>query len=238
MRKKFPVGRRRLEPLGILVFSIIMVISFLQILQESVKKLLPGGPKVAAGLPPTAIGALAATIVIKGIIWFGCIRVKTTQVQALAQGALPGNSRRRNLLTDGGKTARPMSSSTRYRCCSPCWVTSSTSGGWIPSALGCCLCSSSTTGPKHRSPTSSDSRVLQSMIGYSRKLRSWHGDLHQSSSPTRPSRLIMLETAYGWRSISCSIQIHDWITHMTLQKLYNTVVKVAIPDIWHKIDLF
>ncbi|KAL8919641.1 MAG: hypothetical protein Q9208_006673 [Pyrenodesmia sp. 3 TL-2023] len=85
LRKKFPVGRRRLEPLGILVFSIIMVISFLQILQESVKKLLPGGPKVAAGLPPTAIGALAATIVIKGIIWFGCIRVKTTQVQALAQ---------------------------------------------------------------------------------------------------------------------------------------------------------
>ncbi|KAL8840886.1 MAG: hypothetical protein Q9170_001150 [Blastenia crenularia] len=85
LRKKFPVGRQRLEPLGILVFSIIMVISFLQILQESIKKLLPGGPKEAAGLPPTAIGALVATVVIKGIIWFGCIRVKTTQVQALAQ---------------------------------------------------------------------------------------------------------------------------------------------------------
>lgn len=86
LRKKFPVGRQRLEPLGILVFSIIMVISFLQILQESVKKLLPGGPRVAAGLPPTAIGALVATVVIKGIIGIGCVRVKTTQVQALAQG--------------------------------------------------------------------------------------------------------------------------------------------------------
>ncbi|KAL8726182.1 MAG: hypothetical protein Q9181_006153 [Wetmoreana brouardii] len=85
LRKKFPVGRRRLEPLGILVFSIIMVISFLQILQESVKKLLPGSPRVAAGLPPTAIGALVATVVIKGIIGLGCMRVKTTQVQALAQ---------------------------------------------------------------------------------------------------------------------------------------------------------
>ncbi|KAL9584722.1 MAG: hypothetical protein Q9203_004555 [Teloschistes exilis] len=85
LRKKFPVGRQRLEPLGILVFSIIMVISFLQILQESVKKLLPGGPRVAAGLPPTAIGALVATVVIKGIIGIGCVRVKTTQVQALAQ---------------------------------------------------------------------------------------------------------------------------------------------------------
>ena len=86
LRAKFPVGRRRLEPLGILVFSIIMIISFLQILQESVKKLLPGSPRVAAGLPPIAIGALAATVAVKGIIWFGCIRVKTTQVQALAQG--------------------------------------------------------------------------------------------------------------------------------------------------------
>ncbi|KAI9867982.1 MAG: hypothetical protein M1823_009097, partial [Watsoniomyces obsoletus] len=36
LSRRFPVGRRRLEPLGILVFSIIMVISFLQILQESV----------------------------------------------------------------------------------------------------------------------------------------------------------------------------------------------------------
>ncbi|KAL8688591.1 MAG: hypothetical protein Q9218_005539 [Villophora microphyllina] len=85
LRKKFPVGRQRLEPLGILVFSIIMVISFLQILQESVKKLLPGGPRVAAGLPPTAIGALVGTVVLKGIIGLGCVRVKTTQVQALAQ---------------------------------------------------------------------------------------------------------------------------------------------------------
>ncbi|KAL6717912.1 hypothetical protein ACLMJK_003997 [Lecanora helva] len=85
LRYKFPVGRRRLEPLGILVFSIIMIISFLQILQESVKKLLPGGPREAATLPPVAIGALVATVVVKGIIWIGCIRVKTTQVQALAQ---------------------------------------------------------------------------------------------------------------------------------------------------------
>lgn len=89
LQYKFPVGRRRLEPLGILVFSIIMVISFLQILQESVTKLLPGGPREAATLPPVAIGALVATIVVKGTIWFGCIRVETTQVQALAQGTYP-----------------------------------------------------------------------------------------------------------------------------------------------------
>lgn len=84
LQKRFPVGRRRLEPLGILVFSIIMVISFLQILQESVQKLMPL-EGTAEKLPGVAIGALAATIGVKGIIWFGCIPIKTTQVQALAQ---------------------------------------------------------------------------------------------------------------------------------------------------------
>ena len=84
LQKKFPVGRKRLEPLGILVFSIIMVISFVQILQESVEKLLPLKGK-AEELPAVAVGALVATVAVKGIIWFGCIPIKTTQVQALAQ---------------------------------------------------------------------------------------------------------------------------------------------------------
>ncbi|ORX98187.1 hypothetical protein BCR34DRAFT_641257 [Clohesyomyces aquaticus] len=85
LQKKFPVGRRRLEPIGILVFSIIMIVSFVQILQESVQKLLPSGEHKTANLPPAAIFAMVATIVVKGIIWVGCVRVKTTQVQALAQ---------------------------------------------------------------------------------------------------------------------------------------------------------
>lgn len=84
LQRKFPVGRKRLEPLGILVFSIIMVISFAQILQESVEKIMPLKGK-AESLPPVAIGAMGATILIKGIIWFGCKPIKTTQVQALAQ---------------------------------------------------------------------------------------------------------------------------------------------------------
>lgn len=84
LRRHFPVGRKRLEPIGILVFSIIMVISFLQILRESVEKLIPLKGK-AEELPAIAVAALLATIVVKGIIWFGCIPIKTTQVQALAQ---------------------------------------------------------------------------------------------------------------------------------------------------------
>lgn len=85
LSRRFPVGRQRLEPLGILVFSIIMVISFVQILQESVQKLLPNGDHEIATLPAVAIGSMAGTIVIKGIIGIGCYRIKTTQVQALWQ---------------------------------------------------------------------------------------------------------------------------------------------------------
>lgn len=90
LRSKFPVGRRRLEPLGILVFSIIMIISFLKILEESFNKLKSGieegkGPKDAEALSGPAIGALVGTIVIKGIIGLGCMKIKTSQVQALAQ---------------------------------------------------------------------------------------------------------------------------------------------------------
>ena len=62
-----------------------MVISFAQILQESVEKLLPSGKHTTAQLSNVAVFAMVANIVVKGIVWFGCIPIKTTQVQALAQ---------------------------------------------------------------------------------------------------------------------------------------------------------
>ncbi|CAN8101974.1 unnamed protein product [Discula destructiva] len=85
LQRRFPVGRRRLEPLGILVFSIFMILSFAQILQEAVSKLMPQGEHDIVSLGTLAMGAMIATIVVKGVIWFGCIKIKTTQVQALAQ---------------------------------------------------------------------------------------------------------------------------------------------------------
>ncbi|KAK4136004.1 hypothetical protein BT67DRAFT_375904 [Trichocladium antarcticum] len=85
LQLKYPVGRRRLEPIGILVFSVIMVVSFGHILQESVSKLVPGGARNVAALPPVAIAAMAANAVIKGLIGLGCRHVQTTQVRALVQ---------------------------------------------------------------------------------------------------------------------------------------------------------
>ncbi|KAK2592389.1 hypothetical protein QQS21_009908 [Conoideocrella luteorostrata] len=84
LRRRFPVGKRRLEPIGILVFSIIMVISFLQILEESVQRMMPPHAQIEV-LSTVAIISLVATIVIKGVIGLGCMPIKTTQVQALVQ---------------------------------------------------------------------------------------------------------------------------------------------------------
>lgn len=62
-----------------------MVVSFLQILQESVTKIMPGAPHKATTLPNVAIFAMLITVIVKGIIGLGCLRFKTTQVQALVQ---------------------------------------------------------------------------------------------------------------------------------------------------------
>ena len=36
----FPVGKARLEPIGVLVFSVIMIVSFMQVFVEAVHRLL------------------------------------------------------------------------------------------------------------------------------------------------------------------------------------------------------
>lgn len=41
-KTKYPVGRSRLEPLGILVFSVLMIVSFFQIAIQGVQQLLAG----------------------------------------------------------------------------------------------------------------------------------------------------------------------------------------------------
>jgi hypothetical protein len=63
------------------------------------------GPHEATALPLVAVGALAAIIGLKVVIWFGCIRIKTTQVQVLAQGLVLHLVPR--AVTDSRKTIRP-----------------------------------------------------------------------------------------------------------------------------------
>jgi divalent metal cation (Fe/Co/Zn/Cd) transporter len=39
-RHQFPVGKARLEPLGVLVFSVIMIVSFIQVASQAVARLV------------------------------------------------------------------------------------------------------------------------------------------------------------------------------------------------------
>lgn len=83
----YPVGRRRLEPLGVLVFSVIMITSFFQVLLECFNRLTgPDHSIVQLGIP--AIVIMASTVFIKLGCWFWCRLIKNSSVQALAQDAM------------------------------------------------------------------------------------------------------------------------------------------------------
>lgn len=84
---QYPVGRRRLEPIGVLVFSVIMVTSFFQVALECFSRLNSGDHSIIElGLP--AIIIMSTTVLIKAACWFWCRLVKNSSVQALAQDAM------------------------------------------------------------------------------------------------------------------------------------------------------
>jgi hypothetical protein len=84
---QYPVGRRRLEPIGVLVFSIIMVTSFFQVALECFNRLNSGDHSIIElGLP--AIIIMSSTVLIKAACWLWCRLIKNSSVQALAQDAM------------------------------------------------------------------------------------------------------------------------------------------------------
>lgn len=83
----YPIGRRRLEPIGVLVFSVIMMTSFVQVALEGFNK-LTGDDHTVVRLTALAIAIMAATVVIKFLCWLWCRLIKNSSVQALAQDAM------------------------------------------------------------------------------------------------------------------------------------------------------
>lgn len=86
----YPVGRRRLEPIGVLVFSVIMITSFFQVSLQCLERLTSSSPSshaiVHLTLPATLI--MASTVLIKLGCYFWCRLIRNSSVQALAQDAL------------------------------------------------------------------------------------------------------------------------------------------------------
>lgn len=81
---KYPTGKQRMEPLGVVIFSVFMIAMFLQVGVEGVKRLL-GGANEAFALDRTTIIIMAVTITTKTIAWQLSAAVKSNGVQALAQ---------------------------------------------------------------------------------------------------------------------------------------------------------
>jgi len=83
----YPIGKSRMEPLGIVIFAVITTTSFTQVLVASVQRLMdPENSAEVIDLSFTAMAVLLANIIIKAALWLWCRSVKgSSSVQALAQ---------------------------------------------------------------------------------------------------------------------------------------------------------
>ncbi|KAG0147901.1 hypothetical protein CROQUDRAFT_655472 [Cronartium quercuum f. sp. fusiforme G11] len=83
---QYPTGKRRMEPMGVVIFSVFMISSFVQVLVESIERLFSAS-ETALSIPFTSFIVMVITILVKGIVWLWCRRKKNTSVKALAQDA-------------------------------------------------------------------------------------------------------------------------------------------------------
>ncbi|KAJ7164706.1 cation efflux family-domain-containing protein [Mycena crocata] len=84
---KYPTGKKRFEPLGVLIFSVCMIASFSQVLVESLKKLFGAESGEIGTVSLFGKATMVATILIKSSIWVWCSRFQSSGIQALAQDA-------------------------------------------------------------------------------------------------------------------------------------------------------
>lgn len=86
-RNRYPISRRRLEPVSVLVFSVIMVTSFFQVGVTSFNR-LAGDDHTIVELSMPSIGLMAGTVIVKLLCWIWCRLIPSPSVQVLAQDAM------------------------------------------------------------------------------------------------------------------------------------------------------
>lgn len=86
-RHRYPISRRRLEPLSVLVFSVIMVTSFFQVALTSFNRLI-GDDRILVELSLPSIGLMVGTVAIKLLCWVWCRLIPSPSVQVLAHDAM------------------------------------------------------------------------------------------------------------------------------------------------------
>ncbi|KAJ5223255.1 hypothetical protein N7468_007797 [Penicillium chermesinum] len=86
-RNRYPITRRRLEPVSVLVFSVIMVTSFFQVGLSSFNRLTSEDHAIVE-LSMSSIGLMAGTVLVKLLCWIWCRLIPSPSVQVLAQDAM------------------------------------------------------------------------------------------------------------------------------------------------------
>ncbi|KAK9703640.1 hypothetical protein K7432_010627 [Basidiobolus ranarum] len=81
----YPIGKSRMEPLGIIVFSAVMITCFFQIMVSSFEKLLNLEAPESLNLSLFTIMLLVGNVIIKFFLWLWCRTMTSSSVQALAQ---------------------------------------------------------------------------------------------------------------------------------------------------------
>ena len=80
---KYPEGKTRLEPLGIVVLSVIMTVASVQLIISSVTQLVEESANPVMNPPTVAI--IASTVFVKALLFFYCRRIGQPSTSALAQ---------------------------------------------------------------------------------------------------------------------------------------------------------
>ncbi|CAG7923062.1 unnamed protein product [Penicillium olsonii] len=86
-RNRFPISRRRLEPVSVLIFSVIMVTSFFQVALSSMKQLM-GEDRTVVELSLPSLVLMGGTVLVKLLCWIWCRLIPSPSVQVLAQDAM------------------------------------------------------------------------------------------------------------------------------------------------------
>ncbi|KAJ9675899.1 hypothetical protein PVL29_024729 [Vitis rotundifolia] len=83
---RYPIGKKRMQPVGIIVFASVMATLGLQILLESVRQLISGSrSKMDGEKEKWMIGIMVSVTVVKFVLMVYCRRFKNEIVRAYAQ---------------------------------------------------------------------------------------------------------------------------------------------------------
>ncbi|KAI5474634.1 cation diffusion facilitator [Pseudohyphozyma bogoriensis] len=82
----YPTGKKRMEPMGITVFAVFMIASFVQVFIESVERLFDKNLETAQ-IPLVGKIVMLVTIVLKLGVWLWGRTIKNSSVEALTQDA-------------------------------------------------------------------------------------------------------------------------------------------------------